>query len=254
MGAPTADPFAEPDEKPQHRVRIGHAFYLGTHEVTVGQFRVFASETGYQTKAEKEGGGVFDAKRKKIVHDPNVDWRNPGLWRPQDDDEPVVQVCWNDAQAFCDWLSKREGVPYRLPYEAEWEYACRAGGEGLWSVGDDLDRLDDVAWVRSNAGFVTHPVGRKEANAFGLFDMHGNVWEWCKDRYAPTYPAESVDDPRGPSEGPDRVLRGGSWDHSELETTRSSVRLHHPSSFRYYTVGFRVRRSPAPPEAAPRSP
>jgi formylglycine-generating enzyme required for sulfatase activity len=192
--------------------------------------------------------------RKKMVHDPNADWRNPGLWRPQADDEPVVQVCWNDAQAFCDWLSKREGVPYRLPFEAEWEYACRAGGERLWSSGDDPDGLGDVAWVRSNAGFVTHPVGRKKANAFGLFDMHGNVWEWCKDRYAPTYPVEAVDDPKGPPEGPDRVLRGGSWDQSELETTRSSVRLHRPSSFRYYTVGFRVRRSPAPPDAAPRSP
>jgi formylglycine-generating enzyme required for sulfatase activity len=145
-------------------------------------------------------------------------------------------------------------VKYRLPTEAEWEYACRAGSQSRWCMGDDPTRLVDFAWIGANAGYVTHPVGLKRPNAFGLYDMHGNVWEWCKDYYAPGYLPDAVDDPKGPTEGHDHVLRGGSWDHPEGAPTRSAERLHHPPSFCYYTIGFRVRRAILPTDAAPRSP
>jgi formylglycine-generating enzyme required for sulfatase activity len=256
MGSPEGDPVAEPDERPQHLVRLKRPFYLGAHEVTVRQFRTFVEETGYKTKAELDdkGGGVFNKKLNKIVLDPAVNWRNPGLPEPQSDDEPVVQVCCTDAFTFCEWLRKREEILYRLPTEAEWEYACRAGNPGQWCFGDELTRLRDYAWVVSNAGRRNHPVGQKEANAFGLHDMHGNVWEWCRDRYAP-YSPEPVVDPRGPSAGPpEHLIRGGSWDEAERLKTRSAERVHHASGFRYLTVGFRVYRSFSAPDPAPRAP
>jgi formylglycine-generating enzyme required for sulfatase activity len=256
MGSPDSDPAARPDEKAQHLVRLTKSFYLGAHEVTVGQFRAFVEATGYRTKAELDGkgGAIFDMKRKKVIKGVNLNWRKPGYWRPQADDEPVVQVAWNDAIAFCDWLSEREGIDYRLATEAEWEYACRAGSSGRWCCGDDPAPLGDYAWTRDNAGFVTHAVGTKRPNVFGLYDMHGNVWEWCQDRYAFPYLPGPDENPKGPSEGNERVVRGGSWDLPEVERTRSAERRHHPSGYRYYTIGVRVRRALGPPAGTPKTP
>src|SRR5262249_24196357 len=129
MGSPDADPAAKAIEKPRHRVRISRPFYLGAHEVTVGQFRAFVAATGYRTEAESsgEGGSIYDRVHKRFEQISDCNWRNPGLPLAQGDDEPVVQVSWNDAMAFCRWLSERDHRSYRLPTEAEWEYACRAG-------------------------------------------------------------------------------------------------------------------------------
>ena len=141
-------------EGPEHPVEITRPFYMGATEVTVGQFRQFVEEEGYQ---------VGDGR-----------WRNPGF--DQTDQHPVVFVSWNNAVDFCKWLSKKEGKEYRLPTEAEWEYSCRAGKAGSrYCFGDDEAQLEDYAWYRKNSGGGTHPVGKKKPNAWGLYDMHGNA-------------------------------------------------------------------------------
>jgi formylglycine-generating enzyme required for sulfatase activity len=245
MGASASDDDAAGDERPQHRVRLSRPFYMGAHEVTVGAFRVFVAETGYQTEAESSGRGgmVYLSDTNRYEQFPQYNWRNPGLVLPQAEDEPVVQVSWNDAVAFCRWLSGREGRPYRLPTEAEWEYACRAGSSARWCMGDDPAQLDRFAWIRDESGLTTHTVGGKLPNDFGLHDMHGNVWEWCLDRYGP-YPADTaigaVIDPTGMPVGVMRVVRGGACAHGGLERTTSSIRVHRKPSYRYFKYGFRV--------------
>ena len=227
MGSPDGDPYARSDEKTGASRADRHPFYLGACEVTVGQFRAFVDATGYSTKAETRWQGrrrSTTGSGRNSSGSPSLNWRNPGFRRPQADDEPVVQVCWDDATAFCKWLSQREGVHYRLPTEAEWEYACRAGSQSVWSFGDDPDALCDYAWFKRNAGSTTQPVGRKRPNPFGLYDMYGNVWEWCKDRYTPSYADDHGIDPKGPSEEkPERVLRGGSW--GSLGPSKSGRRI-----------------------------
>ena len=170
----------------------------------------------------------------------------------------MVNVSWNDAVAFCDWLSKQEGQTYRLPTEAEWEYACRGGTTGCYWVGDAPELLatagnvaDGTAkekypsWPTINAkdGFVfTAPVGRFLANEFGLFDMHGNVWEWCSDWYDPNYYAESPPaDPPGPPQAASRVIPGRVLDHSP-RYCRSAIRSKNAPDGRFYFLGFRVAR------------
>src|SRR5262249_34956878 len=149
--------------------------------------------------------------RKGVENDPQSNWRRPGHPVVQVDDEPVVQVSWNDATRFCQWLSEKEGRPYRLPTEAEWEYACRAGTTTPWSSGDSPARLEAFAWTPNSGSPTTHRVGTKRANPFGLFDMHGNVWEWCLD-FDGHYSPGPQEDPKGPASGTERVLRGGGWD------------------------------------------
>ncbi len=246
-------------ELPRHRVRITRPFYLGMHEVTVGQFRKFVQETGYRTEAETDGKGGwgYNAEKNKLERSPKYTWRDPGF--PQTDDHPVVNVSWNDAQAFCRWLSRKEGVTYRLPTEAQWEYACRAGTTTRWYHGDNAEGLAQVGnvadqaltridpfifWaISANDGFVfTAPVGQFRANAFGLYDMHGNVWEWCQDWYdAEFYSRSPLEDPVNNRTGKSRVLRGGSW----LDVpwgTRSANRYRVTPVSRYLPVGFRVAR------------
>jgi formylglycine-generating enzyme required for sulfatase activity len=245
MGAPAADNAAADDERPQHRVRLSRPFYMGSHEITVGEFRSFVAETGSRTEAESsgKGGTIYLSDTNTYEQFPQYNWRNPGLALPQAEEEPVVQVSWNDAVAFCRWLSGREGRPYRLPTEAEWEYACRAGSSTRWCMGDDPAQLHDFAWVRDDNGLTTHPVGQKLPNDFGLHDMHGNVWEWCLDRYGP-YPAGpatgALIDPTGAPAGIMRVARGGACAHGGLERTTSSIRVHRKPTYRYYKYGFRV--------------
>jgi formylglycine-generating enzyme required for sulfatase activity len=195
MGSPESDKDAQIEEKPQHRVRITQPFYLGIYQVTRGQFRRFVDTAGYHTEAEKDGNGgwSWDPARKWWVQDPKITWRSPDF--DQTDDHPVVTVSWNDASAFCDWLSQKEGQKYRLPTEAEWEYACRAGTRTRYYSGDDPESLvamgnvadatakatfPDWPTIGGHDGYVyTAPVGQFRPNDFGLYDMHGNVWEWC---------------------------------------------------------------------------
>jgi formylglycine-generating enzyme required for sulfatase activity len=142
---------------------------------------------------------------------------NPSHFKKSGPDVPVESVNWDEAVAFCarlrTRLRERGGPPdveCRLPTEAEWEYACRAGSKGRFCFGDDEFKLAEYAWYDKNSGRKTHPVGEKEPNAWGLYDVHGNVWEWCQDWYGP-YPKAPVTDPTGPAEGQSRVLRGGSF-------------------------------------------
>lgn len=260
MGSPESDRNADDDEKPQHRVRITRPFYLGAYEVTVGQFRKFVEDTGYKTDAEKDGqGGVgYNAEKNELEgRKPQYSWQNTGF--AQGDEHPVVNVSWNDAVAFCEWLSRKEGKKYRLPTEAEWEYACRAGTTTRYYCGDDPEGLAEVGnvadaaakakfpgWrftIEARDGYVfTAPVGRFRPNGFGVYDMHGNVWEWCADWYDGEYYGRSpVDDPPGPSSGAFRVFRGGGW-LSGAAGVRAADRDHGGPGIRYYDLGFRVCR------------
>lgn len=257
------------DEAPVHKVRITRAFYLGLHEVTVAQFRSFVVASGYKPEAEADGTGGYGYNR---AYDPDkslrgdafegrsteYSWRNPGF--AQGDDHPVVNVTWNDALAMSKWLSEKEGVKYRLPTEAEWEYAARAGTRTRYHSGNDVQSLLQVAnlfdadagknWPKwqshalaGHDGFeFTAPAGSFAANAFGLYDMHGNVWEWCADWYDENYYARSpLSDPKGPEAGAVRVRRGGSW-HTWPFYVRSSYRNWNAPSTRYTLVGMRLLR------------
>jgi formylglycine-generating enzyme required for sulfatase activity len=245
MGSPPEDADAWFDERPQHRVTLTLPFYLAECEVTNRQFRAFVESTGYKTEAERSGlgGHIYDPRIKNLARDPTLTFRMPSYGRAAADDEPVVQVTWNDAKTFCDWLAKLERQPYRLPSEAEWEYACRAGTTTRWSTGKDPATLDDSAWTQRNAGARLRPVGKKKANAWGLRDMHGNAWEWCEDWFG-GYPAEHVTDPRGLARGDKKALRGGSWDYDTVSRTSSASRLPDPPDRPHFTHGFRVAMGP----------
>jgi formylglycine-generating enzyme required for sulfatase activity len=246
------------DEYPSHRVRITRPFHLGACEVTVGQFRKFVQATGYRTEGEvdDQGGWGYNARTRRVEgRKLEYTWRNPGL--PQTDDHPVINVSWNDAVAFCRWLSKAEGKTYRLPTEAEWEYACRAGTRARYADGDDPKDLGrrcrvfdapgkDFAHVQKlelpEGTKFTAPVGSFPANRFGLYDMHGNVWEWCSDWYGEDYYSHSpVDDPKGPEKGLRRVRRGGGWNTFPLWARASFRNWNNPVS-RCVNLGFRVVR------------
>ena len=209
MGSPEGEKAQGKDEL-QQEVELTHPFYLGVYDVTVGQFKMFVKETDYQTEAEK-GQGAWLFANGSWQSDPLANWQNPGF--DQNDDHPVVCVSWNDAKAFCNWLSRKEKRKYQLPTEAQWEYACRAGTTTAYSFGDDPKDLGDYAWYSDNAGWRIHPVGEKKPNPWGLYDMHGNVWQWCQADYGP-YPSKDVIDPINTIKGSidARVSRGGSWD------------------------------------------
>jgi formylglycine-generating enzyme required for sulfatase activity len=234
-----------PAEAPKHRVRITKPLWLGVHEVTRGQFRRFVDERGYTTEAErdgKEGHRWVDGQWKQ---DPRFVWNRDDSGVERADDHPVHNVTWNDAAAFCKWLSEKEGETTQLPTEAQWEYACRAGTTRAWHSGDDEGALKDHAWFAFTTDRKSHPVGQKKSNPWGLYDMHGNVWEWCADWYDKDYYAGSPsDDPRGPSSGSRRVLRGGGWVDRPWDC-RSSFRAGLSPEFRGDSLGFRVARSPS---------
>jgi formylglycine-generating enzyme len=253
---PTFKKEWEQEEQPQHRVRISRPFYLDVHEVTRKEFAQFVRATGYQTDAKRDGKGGcgFDAATGEFRQDPVYDWQNPGF--SQNENEPVVNVSWNDATAFCEWLSRKEKAVYRLPTEAEWEYACRAGTTSLFYTGDEPESLTTVGNVADGTlkakfanwttiggrdGYAfTAPVGSFQPNGFGLFDMHGNVWEWCQDWYASGYYAKSPEnDPQGPLRGSVRVFRGGSW-YDAADLCRSAFRYWDVPTYRDYFLGFRI--------------
>jgi formylglycine-generating enzyme required for sulfatase activity len=254
MGSPKGEEDRQDEEVP-HEVAITRPFHMGKHEVTVGQFKAFVKDANYATEAEKDGKGGRAFDGKEFVQKPEFTWKN--LHFTQADDQPVVVVSWNDAVAFCAWLSKKEGLTYRLPTEAEWEFACRADTKTRFSTGDMDDDLkgagniadaalqkkwEDAFWaVKWNDSFAfTSPVGRFKANAFGLNDMHGNVWEWCSDWYSEDYYGKSPkQDPQGPVSGKERVSRGGAWS-TQPKFCRSAYRDWHEPGYRSDCVGFRV--------------
>ena len=248
-------------ESPRHEVEISRPFHLGVYEVTVGQFRQFVRETRYKTTAERTGQGARQIpgadSSSHVV--PGLDWRNPGY--PQTDDYPVTEVSWADAKAFCDWLSKKEGRRYDLPTEAQWEYACRAGTATRFSTGDDEASLKGYAnvadatvapkggpdsnWGKWAARFKdgyaqSAPVGKFRPNAFGLYDMHGNVWDWCRDRFDGTYYSRSPRrDPLGPVGNGIHPIRGGSWFTLPIHC-RSTAKVPVDASSTNNDIGFRV--------------
>ncbi|HOG12259.1 MAG TPA: formylglycine-generating enzyme family protein [Smithellaceae bacterium] len=229
------------DEKPVHEVCVDD-FYMAKHETTVEQFRRFVHDTGYRTEAEKgDGCFVWTGSKWDKSHDAN--WRSPGFKQTQD--HPVACVSWNDATAFVRWLSSKSGKNYRLPTEAEWEYAARSGGKReKWSGTSDGSSLGDYAWYDANSGGQTHPVGQKRPNGLGLHDMSGNVWEWCQDWYGSDYYSSSGrDNPGGPSSGSDRVVRGGGWS-SFAAYSRAALRNRRVPDNRYINLGFRLALPP----------
>jgi formylglycine-generating enzyme required for sulfatase activity len=207
-----------PTEGPEHPVEITKSFYMGTTEVTVGQFRQFVEEESYR---------VGDAR-----------WRKPGSEKM--DNHPVVFVSWQNAVDFCKWLSQKEGKEYRLPTEAEWEYSCRAGKSGTrYCYGDNDAQLENYGWYNKNSVGETQAVGKKKPNDWGLYDMQGNVWEWCQDFYDPNcYKNNSAKDPLG-GYGGERVLRGGSWDNAPVDC-RCAFRNHTFPEHHDRNDGFRV--------------
>ena len=203
MGSEEAD-----DEKPVHKVKISKPFYLGTYPVTQAEWK-------------------------------EVMGNNPSQFKG--DDLPVEKVSWDDVQEFIEKLNEKEGTDkYRLPSEAEWEYACRAGTTTRYSFGDSESKLGDYAWYDDNSGSKTHPVGLKLPNRWGLYDMHGNVWEWTQDKWHRDYDGAPTDGSAGESgDGANRVLRGGSWG-SSARGCRSASRYRVGPGYRRFILGFRL--------------
>ena len=208
-----AGTFTMGEDQKAHQVTLTQAFELGVYEVTQEQYEA-------------------------------VMGTNPSYFKgPQN---PVADVSWNDAVEFCRKLSampaeKKAGYVYRLPTEAEWEYACRAGTTTMYSFGDSESELGAYAWYDVNTDDRAHPVGQKRPNPWGLYDMHGNVWEWCQDWHG-EYPSGDVTDPMGPPQGEGRVLRGGSFD-DRSSNVRSAVRSSGLPVGRSIYSGFRPART-----------
>ncbi len=221
------------NEKPGHKVRLD-GFLIGEHEVTVKQFRQFVREKGYS------GNGYnYNATKQKCSGMANSNI-------PQENNHPVACVSWNEADAFAEWLTEKSQGNYlfRLPTEAEWEYACRSGGKPEKECGGS--DLDKISWWAGNSKGATHPVGTKSPNGLGLFDMTGNVWEWCGDFYGDYSPAP-VENPKGPYNGSKRVLRGGGWFYPYLPAGiyGSLSRRCSPPDYRSSQLGFRLVCIPA---------
>tara|TARA_R110002095_G_scaffold7891_3_gene13742 strand:+ start:1940 stop:2968 length:1029 start_codon:yes stop_codon:yes gene_type:complete len=248
------------NELPQHKVIITKPFYMGVFEVTISQFRLFVKETGYQTEPEKDGEGGWgwnESTGKFEGRTPSYSWKSTGY--KMTGNYPVLNVTWNDAVAFCDWLSQKEGTTYRLPTEAEWEYACRAGTTSMFQTGDSSKGLSEVSNIADQTakeklmnyqsfsflperdGYTfTAPVGQYRPNSFGLYDMHGNVFEWCQDWFSASYYKHSPEtDPPGPTTGSLRIMRSGSW-YDYVQDNRSSYRLRAVPEYRSLYLGFRV--------------
>jgi len=220
-------------ERPQHKVVITKPYLMSTTEVTVGQFKRFAAATKYLTEAEK-------AAPSSASPQPSQTYLNPSY--AVTDDFPAAVMTWNDALAYCAWLSEQEKKIYRLPTEAEWEFACRAGTTTQFSFGNDYQEMSKYGWHWANAGGKSHPVATLLPNPFGLFDIHGNLLEWCSD-YADDnwYAITSPNDPIGPTTGLRRILRGGYWNNNAT-LGRSAFRASRSPTDRFFYVGFRVVR------------
>ncbi|MBF0611569.1 MAG: SUMF1/EgtB/PvdO family nonheme iron enzyme [Magnetococcales bacterium] len=223
-------------EVPLHEVTVG-GFWLARYPVTVGQFRQFVEESHHVSDAEQEGW-AFGLAATGWGEWEGVQWRNPGF--PQEEEHPVVCVSWFDARCYCQWLQRQTGLPFTLPTEAQWEYACRAGSRTPYAFGEKIT-AQQANFAASNKGGTT-PVGAYPANPFGLYDMHGNVWEWCQDGFDEKFyakPQATEVDPLCSYGGGFRVRRGGSW-HYQAEYLRSAYRGRNYPDSSYADIGFRV--------------
>jgi sulfatase modifying factor 1 len=234
MGSPAGEEDRNENEGPQVKVTL-KPFYLAVHELNFDLFLTYYDETAQVIK-RKRGKKAFEraGPKPKIIKKGGID----GITGPTTlygdptkgwggGDRPAVGMAWRNANTFCLWLSLRTKKTYRLPTEAEWEYACRAGSTTVYNFGDDPDDLDTYAWIDENSDEKTQPVGGKKPNAWGLYDMHGNAMEWVADWYDPkAYAAYKgrATDPRGPKKGEVHVARGGSYESSP-EELRSAARV-----------------------------
>ncbi|CAN5499632.1 formylglycine-generating enzyme family protein [soil metagenome] len=242
-------------ELPQHQIMMSKPFLVSEAEVTVGQFKAFVDETGYVTTAEKEGDAYI--WRGDKVARTSGSWRSPGY--PQTDEHPVVCVSWYDADTFVTWLnSKTDQVKFALPTEAEFELVLRAGSEDQFYWGDGPEGVKGLENVKDSSGNNAFgwtpsfsfsdghawpaPVRSYQPNDYGVYDLGGNVFEWCSDWFAP-YSDEALTDPKGPLIGNERVYRGGGW-RSSVSAHRSSARWGYNPVNRSNTLGFRVVARP----------
>jgi formylglycine-generating enzyme required for sulfatase activity len=239
-------------EKPKHEVSITKGYYLGTTEVTRGQFAAFVEASGHVTEAERNGWSTGRRPDGTFGELPGASWRNPTVYT-QDDDHPVSLVSWDDASAFCAWASVKTGQHVRLPTEAEWECACRAGTTTHFITGDTDAGLGAYCWFSGNASWQTHPVGTKQPNAWGFYDMHGNVFEWVEDWYDEHYYANGpAKDPlaRVPRNGSRKICRGGGW-HGGSRCCGSPVRRLEGRMYDEPDLGFRVAVTVGDSRSAP---
>lgn len=244
-GSPASSRWHEADET-EHDVTLTRDFEMLETPVTRGQYAAFVADTGYVTEAEIGSSGGSGWNGTELVQKKEYTWKNPGF--TQTDEHPVVLVTYADALAFISWVSAKTGRTARLPSEAEWEYAARAGTTTAWYVGDDESAALTIGVFKTGHG--TEPVGKHVPNAWGFYDLSGNVYEWCSDVYAP-YPTGLATDPRTetPAAGEPlrRVLRGGSW-LKEPKRARSAARYRNTPGSRNADNGFRfvvVEGSPA---------
>lgn len=204
---------AEDEEKPAHKVTV-KSFYISKHEVTVAQYKAFCTAT-----------------KRQMPSAPKWGWN---------DKHPIVNVTWNDAVAYCEWLSKKTGKKYRLPTEAEWEFAARGGKKSKNLKYAGSANIDEVAWYDKNSNKQPQPVGTKQPNELGLYDMTGNVWEWCNDWFLHDYYVKSpAENPQGPAKGNLRVQRSGSW-INYFEDNRITIRNANLPTEKDGFFGFRV--------------
>ena len=238
QGSPETELGREPDEI-QHRVTISKGFYIGKYPITIEQFQSFVNQTRYKTEAERGTSGGFGWNGQDLVQSPEFDWRNPGY--PSSKSHPVTIITLEDAQAFCKWLSSKSKMKVQLPTESQWEFACRAGSGERTYAGDTDEHIDEIAWTKVNA-LGAQSVGGKRPNSLGIFDMCGNVSEWCLDIYG-KYPATNQTDPVATvpdaGEKPRNVLRGGSWNR-DRRRARSAARFRSDPKSRNADIGFRV--------------
>lgn len=263
MGSPALEAGRGLDEGPQRQVQIAQAFALGRSEVTVAEFRRFAEESGYRTEAERDAraqgcsGFIYADPAARSTDPQTINWRSPGV--AQADSHPVLCVSWNDARAYAQWLSKKTGRRYRLPTEAEWEYAARAGSAGSRYWGDDPGQACRFANVADQSRFQTWGFGQKHEctdghyftapaggfspNRFGLYDMLGNVWEWTEDCWSASYAGAPADGAAWlAGDCAQRVSRGGSWS-TVPRFARSAARHKNAADHRDNLTGFRLART-----------
>lgn len=255
MGSPSSQKNRRSNEGPQHEVCVD-GFSISKYEVTLGSWRKFIQETGYSTDAEQntKEKGCFSLKDDKWGYQDGRFWDNVGF--PQSDNQPVVCVSHNDVEEFIRWLNRESGRAYRLPTEAEWEYAARAGSttSRFWGEDESLacqygnvaDKSYNLLFTCNDGYKWTSPVGHYKANAFGLYDMLGNVWEWTSDWYGNDYYRSSPrDNPTGPKSSANMVNRGGGWVCGPA-FVRSALRVWIRPWARSASVGFRLVLAPKP--------